>query len=66
MTNVFHVHMNRNAVMRTEFDEEVAALKKSMAAAVVLAEKSTKRADQAKNAADDAKNELKKKTKANG
>ena len=54
MTNVLHVHMKRNAVMRTEFDEKMHAIEKTVKAAMDLADLPRKRADTAKNVADQA------------
>ena len=55
VTNVLHVHMKRNAVMQTEFDKEMNAMKKTVAAAVLIFEAARKRADLAKITAEEAK-----------
>ena len=54
VTNVLHVHMRQNAVMRTEFDEKLLAMGNTVKVAKELAEKAGKRADTAKNTADAA------------
>ena len=52
VTNIFQVHMKRNAVMRAEFDDKLKAMQASVAAAVVVSEAAKKRSDLAKNAVD--------------
>ena len=52
VTNIFQVHMKRNAVMRAEFDDKLKAMQASVAAAVVVSEAAKKRSDLAKNVVD--------------
>ena len=54
VTNVLHVHMRRNAVMRTEFNERLLAMGNTVKVAKDVAEKASKRADLAKTTADAA------------
>ena len=61
MTNVLHVHMKRNAVMRTEFEEKRFKMEKAVKAATDLVEKAEKRASVASNKADAAAAAAKKK-----
>ena len=61
VTNVLHVHMKRNAVMRTEFEEKMLAMGKTVKVATDLAEKVEKRASVAGNKADAAAAAAKKK-----
>ena len=60
VTNVLHVHIKRNAVIRTEFDNKMKVIQKAVAAAVVISEAARKRADLAKMTAEGATGATKK------
>ena len=61
VTNVLHVHMRRNAVMRTEFEEKMFKLEKAVKGATEQAVLAEKRASVASNKADAAAAAAKKK-----
>lgn len=52
VTNILHVHIKHNAVIKTEFEEEMNAMKKAVAAAVVMSHAACKRTDLAKTTTD--------------
>ena len=52
VTNIFHVHMKCNAVMRTKFDNKMDKIQKTVVETGRKAEVARVKADQAKNAVD--------------